>query len=55
MDISRRNFISIASKLSIVITAFYFMRRNSLKEFKTVDNDELVIVNGWVLKKSDLT
>ncbi len=55
MNRSRRNFISVVSRLSMFFTIFYVSGK-SWNEFKEInDNEELVVVNGWILKKSDLT
>lgn len=55
MNNSRRSFISFSGRLSILFTIFYFSGK-FWNDFHKVHNEEkFVVVNGWVLKKSDLT
>ena len=52
MDESRRKFFSFGKKLSFLMLVVYF---GNLKLKKSEGEDKFVIVNGWVLKKDDLT
>lgn len=55
MNNSRRSFILFAGRLSMFFTIFYFSGK-FWNDFQKVNNEEeFVVVNGWVLKKSDLT
>lgn len=54
MNNSRRNFISYAGRLSMFFTIFYFSGKFWNESKKINDDEELVVVNGWILKKSDL-
>lgn len=52
MNISRRGFLSCGGKLSLLMLVAYYGGLSLKKSGK--QEEELVIVNGWVLKKGDL-
>ncbi len=48
---SRREFLSlIGTSAFIFVTSTYFMPKSE----KIKDEDEYIIINGWLLKKGDL-
>ena len=52
MNISRRGFLSYGGKVSLLMLVTYYGGFSLNKTEK--QEEELVIVNGWVLKKGDL-
>jgi len=51
MNKSRRHFFLFGKRLSLLMAAIYF---GNLSLKKSEGQDKFIIVNGWVLKKSDL-
>ena len=50
---SRRDFLSVAGAAAFLfLTSTYFMPKS--EKIKDEDEDEYIIINGWLLKKGDL-